>query len=1063
MKQKNSYIKESSGHVEIGRTILRVSIILLTLLISACANKMSLEEARQTTASFGSSGFVPPPRTIADITALLDEYKHDPEVTAKRIALAEARPDPGLKGHDLARFYADRAVAAGRVGRLRQRLMDHRLAFRHATGIPSGSEYISHALAEYVLGDFNAAIKALEDCVTKTGNAMCLFLIGWWKAQKGDFQEGREAMKKGQSMIRSWDIVNPWRAVQLPRSEADLLEIQGKFSEAEPYRREALNAAIRLPNLDLDSKVLHVNRDKLGKNLAKQGKLVEAEVFFRENVIDSLKTNGKHDLLNLWWVQNLASILNQQGRFQEAERLEREVLKSKLEIGVPKNSFSLGLSQVNLGITLATQKKWRQAGQHFLLAIESLQNQPGFYNRLIVPHSITIGLTQIKTGQPAEALVFLQKTIGQYRNAFGDSHPRTKQIRGLMALAQVMTGETKAALASYRQVLPTLLAKNDKIQKDPSRRMALLESFKGYLKLLSQIKGTSLEPSAKLDVTAESFRVAAVVRSQSVQGALAQSGARAALTDPQLAEIARREQDSIKQIEALEGQLSNYLSLPKAQQDSKVKANLLGRIKSLKQAQIILKGEIEKKFPSYAELTDPKPATLEQVQKALAPGEAMIVLFVSDKQTYIWGIPRQGRAVFKTVPVGRGWLEKNVARLRASLDAPGATFGEIPEFDLAASYDLYRRLLAPVQSAWKGANHLIVVPHGALGRLPLGLLTTAPVKLPSESGLLFERYRKAPWLIRQVAVTRVPSATSFVSLRGLPPGDPKRRAFAGFGDSWFNPEQAILAEKEKGVLDTSTILAMNTRGIRITSRPGSKKKSQGAQASVVNLDDSGANSVRLEMLQRLPDTRGEINEIAKILGADPKQDVFLGRAARESRVKTMNLSNRRVIAFATHALVPGDLDGLRQPALALSSPSVTGGKGDGLLTMEEVMSLRLNADWVVLSACNTASADGKGAEAVSGLGRAFFYAGTRALLVSHWPVETTSATLLTTGIFRGQQKNPHWSRARALQQSMLHLIDRGVLKERSTGRKVISYAHPVFWAPFTLVGDGGGGVGSIMK
>src|SRR3546814_8473641 len=94
--------------------------------------------------------------------------------------------------------------------------------------------------------------------------------------------------------------------------------------------------------------------------------------------------------------------------------------------------------------------------------------------------------------------------------------------------------------------------------------------------------------------------------------------------------------------------------------------------------------------------------------------------------------------------------------------------------------------------------------------------------------------------------------------------------------------------------------------------------------------------------------------------------------------------------FAPHGLVPGDLNGLAEPALALSAPAVTGASGDGLLTMSEILGLRLNADWIVLSACNTASGDGASAEAVSGLGRAFFYAGTRAVLVTNWPVETTS-------------------------------------------------------------------------
>ena len=170
----------------------------------------------------------------------------------------------------------------------------------------------------------------------------------------------------------------------------------------------------------------------------------------------------------------------------------------------------------------------------------------------------------------------------------------------------------------------------------------------------------------------------------------------------------------------------------------------------------------------------------------------------------------------------------------------------------------------------------------------------------------------------------------------------------------------------------------------------------------------------------------------------------------------MNLSDRKIISFATHALVAGDLDGLDQPALALSSPSVTGDKEDGLLTMGEIMKLKLNADWVVLSACNTAAAEGTGAEALSGLGRAFFYAGTRAILASMYPVETTSARKLITTLFQYQKEDKELSRARALQKSMLELIDKLNLVDDVSGKIVASYAHPLFWAPFVLVGDGGG-------
>ena len=172
-------------------------------------------------------------------------------------------------------------------------------------------------------------------------------------------------------------------------------------------------------------------------------------------------------------------------------------------------------------------------------------------------------------------------------------------------------------------------------------------------------------------------------------------------------------------------------------------------------------------------------------------------------------------------------------------------------------------------------------------------------------------------------------------------------------------------------------------------------------------------------------------------------------------MKTLDLARYRIIAFATHGLVVGDLDGLTQPALALTAPEVAQVEGDGLLTLEEILALRLDADWVVLSACNTASGNGAGSEAISGLGRAFFYAGARSLLVSNWPVETTSARTLTTELFKRQQGEPRLTRAKALQQTMNALIDDGALVDPQTNRVIFSYAHPIFWAPFTLVGDGG--------
>ena len=186
--------------------------------------------------------------------------------------------------------------------------------------------------------------------------------------------------------------------------------------------------------------------------------------------------------------------------------------------------------------------------------------------------------------------------------------------------------------------------------------------------------------------------------------------------------------------------------------------------------------------------------------------------------------------------------------------------------------------------------------------------------------------------------------------------------------------------------------------------------------------------------------------ISKILGSSSKS-VILGQEATETNLKALDLSKYSIIAFATHGLMANEITGVDEPSLVLTPPSEPTVLDDGLLTSSEISQLKLNADWVILSACNTASSDGEpGAEGLSGLARSFFYAGARALLVSHWPVETNSSVELTTGIFEEMKNNPEIGRAEALRRSQSRLIN------HQTHPK---YAHPYYWAPFIVVGEGG--------
>ena len=201
-------------------------------------------------------------------------------------------------------------------------------------------------------------------------------------------------------------------------------------------------------------------------------------------------------------------------------------------------------------------------------------------------------------------------------------------------------------------------------------------------------------------------------------------------------------------------------------------------------------------------------------------------------------------------------------------------------------------------------------------------------------------------------------------------------------------------------------------------------------------------------LAQLPDTADELRSIAIALHADPAKALFIGKAANEKTVKDLDLSRFRIVAFATHGLVPGDLDGLDQPALALTAPEVAGIDGDGLLTTEEILRLRLNADWVCFPPAIRRPVRTRARKPVSRLGRAFFYAGSRALLATNWSVHSELARELVSDLFQRQTDDPTISRAEALRRAMLGLLDKG-------GNTFFSYGHPLFWAPYTIIGDGG--------
>ena len=485
------------------------------------------------------------------------------------------------------------------------------------------------------------------------------------------------------------------------------------------------------------------------------------------------------------------------------------------------------------------------------------------------------------------------------------------------------------------------------------------------------------------------------------------------------------------------------LALPSDQRDEKGVQAINASINALRAERGKARAEIGKRFPAYADLVSPKPPTVDQVRATLTDGEALLSFYFGEGESFVWAVPKHGAVAFAAIHATSGEIESKVGKLREALEPQAAMISDIPPFDLKLAYELYSLLLQPVEAGWKSENSLIVVTNGALGLLPLSLLPTAPSQVRLDDDPPFSSYRNVPWLARTHAVTTVPSAAALRTLRQLPPGKPNRRELVAFGDPYFSAEQA--AEAEASAAGEKVVVADAgggnvTRGMPLKRRRAPKLE--------------GVDSAELAMLPRLPDTADELKSIALALQADPSKVLNLGKQADEQTVKTMDLSGFKILAFATHGLVPGELNGLTQPALALSSPAVTGSGGDGLLTMEEILELKLDADWVILSACTTGAGAGAGAEAASGLGRAFFYAGTRALLVTNWSVHSQSARELVTDLFKRQALDPKLTRGEALRQAMMALAD-GPGYVGADGKTEFTYAHPLFWAPYSIIGDGG--------
>jgi len=845
------------------------------------------------------------------------------------------------------------------------------------------------------------------------------------------------------------------------------LNSQGRYAEAEPYYRKALE--IRRAVLGEAHPTTAGSYNNVAVNLQDQGRYAEAEPLLARALAIRQTALGETHPETARSYGNLAAVLNAQGRYAEAEPLFRKALQLRRAVLGDAHPLTAA-SEDSLAANLDDQERLAEAEPLYRQALEVRRKALGERHPLTAASLNNLAYNLDSQHRYAEAEPLYRQALEIRTAELGARHPWTATSLNNLASVLESQGRQVEAEALYRQALEIRLATigadhpdtavgyaNLAFNLDAQARYADAEPYAANAaasarKLRFRERGVAVDrgeegavrpgdgapfriylataaglaetaPRSLVAVRGKAFLAAQDLDQSAAGEALAQAAARVAAGKAGLAEIVRRRQDLAVTVRGDDARLLAALG-----QDDPAKVTAMRQaLAQSTQALAQLQAEIRKRFPRYAELVSPEALSLQAVQSRLAPGEGLLLVMPSNSDVHVFAVSRS-KVAWRRVKGGARAVAAAVATLRCQTDPdtcrepprPSQTSDDDqPDFDRQAAYGLYRDLVQPVEGALAGVKTLYVVSAGPLSGLPLGVLQTAPPTSGAHSALA-----DAPWFADRYALVTLPSVSSLRALDALKP-TAQRQPLAAYGDPVLSGYEAAGATR------------------------GDLRAFRGVSAEGAPLADP---AVLRQGLAALPGTRAELQAMAQALGA-PASALHLGAQATETSVKaSTDLAQAQVVIFATHGLLPHTLKGLQEPGLVLTPPAAATAEDDGVLTASEAARLSLTADWVILSACNTAAADGApGAESLSGLAKAFLYAGAGALMVSHWQVGDDVTAALTVQTIALQRANPRLSKAQALQAAM-HAVRTG----RSADGKPIPgwspiWAHPGSWAPFVLV------------
>jgi CHAT domain-containing protein/tetratricopeptide (TPR) repeat protein len=472
--------------------------------------------------------------------------------------------------------------------------------------------------------------------------------------------------------------------------------------------------------------------------------------------------------------------------------------------------------------------------------------------------------------------------------------------------------------------------------------------------------------------------------------------------DPKVAEAIRHRQDASAKLSDLYRRRDELADAQRQGATIAPTAASAGDLdKQISDAQSVLAdadAALQAASPNYGQLVQ-QVVPAPDVFAALHRGEAFAAIALSEDDGWVFLLRDKTIAVSK-IDGGLKQLAELVRRVRAGIEL---TTNGLPTFDIADAQKLYQLTLGGVAASLEGVKSLVVAPAGPLLSLPFEVLLTGPADAANLAD--------APWLVRKFTLAHVPAPSNFVSLRKIAAGSRASHPWFGFGD--FHP--VTLAQAEKTF--------------------------SGAGC--------GESAKLLSGLPPLPYARKELDAARALLGADAS-DELLGPAFTADAVLKARLKDYRILQFSTHALLPAELRCQSEPAIVTSAPANAPSASGALLTASEVVGMDLDADLVILSACNSGGPGGTTAgESLSGLARSFFYAGARSLEVTHWSVNDQVAAFLVADTLRRIREDPNLGIAGALRNAQL-----AMLADAGKGLPA-EIAHPFFWAPFAVIGEGG--------